>query len=134
MPLDNPKGGMGYSAEFQSSALPWVTSSLAPATGSPVEFNFPKISRFISINNLSTSSISFGFTRSGVVSTNNKYTLTSGQSILMEVRVKTLYLQAETGVNPEYTLFAGLTNIDSSMMPLLSGTLPDSTPGWTGVG
>lgn len=133
--LDNPKGGMGYAAEFQSSALPWVTSSVAPAAGSPVRFDFPKITRFITVANLATATntLSFGFTRAGVVSTSNKYTLGPNQSITLELRVKELWLQGENGT-PSYSICAGLTNIDRNAMPLLSGTLADSSPGWQGVG
>lgn len=136
MTLNNPQGGLGYAAEFQSSALPYVTSSTAPATGSPVLFQFPKVTRFITITNRDatfTNSMSFGFTRAGVVSTNNKYVLMGGQSISLELRVKDLWLQGEGGT-PAYSMCVGLTNIDRNIMPLLSGTLPDGSPGWTGVG
>lgn len=137
MPLDNPKGGFGYAAEFQSSALPWVTSSVAPAAGSPVQFQFPKVTRFITVMNRSASgSISFGFTRNGVTFSNNKFILMASASISLEVRIKDLWLQDEAapGASP-YTLFAGLTNIDRMQMPFLSGTLSDGvTAGWLGVG
>lgn len=136
MTFDNPKGGIGYAAEFQSSALPYVTSSTSPAAGSPVRFEFPKVTRFITVSNRDatfTNSMSIGFTRSGVVSTNNKYVLMGGQSITLELRVRDLWLQGETGT-PAYSLCAGLTNIDRSNMPLLTGTLPSGDPGWLGVG
>jgi len=134
--LDNPKGGIGYAAEFQSSALPWVTSSTSPAAGSPVRFDFPKVTRFITVVNRDatfTNTISFGFTRAGVVSTNNKYVLMGGQSITLELRVKELYLQGETGT-PAYSVCAGLTNIDKNNMPILTGTLPSGDAGWAGIG
>lgn len=136
MTFDNPKGGIGYAAEFQSSALPWVTSSVAPAAGSPVRFEFAKVTRFITVSNrdqATSGSLSFGFTRAGVVSTNNKYTLMGGQSITLELRVRDFWLQGETGT-PPYSLCAGLTNITRDNMPLLTGTLPSSDPGWIGVG
>lgn len=135
MSLNNPQGGLGYAAEFQSSALPFVTSSTAPPAGSPVRFDFPKVSRFITITNrdTTTNTLSFGFTRAGIVSTNNKYILNAGQSITLELRIKELYLQGETGT-PAYSLCAGLTNIDARNMPILSGTLPDGSTGWLGVG
>lgn len=135
MSLNNPQGGLGYAAEFQSSALPFVTSSTAPAAGSPIRFNFPKISRFITITNrdTTTNTLSFGFTRAGIVSTNNKYILNAGQSITLELRIKELYLQGEVGT-PPYSLCVGLTNIDARNMPILSGTLPDGSAGWQGVG
>jgi hypothetical protein len=135
MPLDNPKSGFGYAAEFQSSALPWVTSSVAPAAGSPVRLDFQKVSRFITVTNRgsTTDTLSFGFTERGVKSSNNKYILSIGQSITLEVRVKSLWLQGESGT-PPYSVFAGLTTVAAKDMPLLSGTLDDGTAGWPGVG
>jgi len=140
MTFDNPKGGLGYAAEFQSSALPWVTSSVAPAAGSPVRFDFAKVTRFITVSNrdsVFSGAISFAFTRNGITGTggvgSNKYILQGGQSVTLEVRIKTLYLQGELGT-PPYSLFAGLTNIDALNMPNLSGTLPTGGEGWRGVG
>lgn len=134
MALDNPKGGIGFAAEFQSSALPYVTSSTAPAVGSPVRFTFPKVTRFITISNrdTTTNTLSIGYTRSGVVSTNNKHIVNPNQTLTFELRIKELWLQGETGT-PVYSLTAGLTNISKDSMPLLTGTLPDGSPGWEGV-
>lgn len=131
--LNNPSGGTGYAAEFQSSALPWVTSSTAPASGSPVRYDFGKVTRFITVSNLGATPLSFGFTRNGVILSNNKYILSGSQTVTLEVRVKSLWLQAETGT-PTFCLFAGLTNVDKKQMPLLSGTLADGSSGWDGVG
>jgi hypothetical protein len=136
MSYDNPKGGIGNAAEFQSSALPYVTSSTTRAAGDPVRLDLPKVSRFITVTNRDATfanSMSFGFTRAGVVSTNKKYTLMGGQSVTLEVRVKELWLQGESSM-PAYSLCAGLTNIGRDMMPVLSGTLPDGSPGWDGAG
>lgn len=133
MTFDNPKGGIGYATEFQSSALPFVTSSTAPSIGSPVRFDFPKVSRFIIVSNTGAGTLSFGFTRAGVVSSNNKYILSASQTITMELRVRELWLQGESGT-PTYSMCVGLTNISRDNMPVLSGTLPDGTPGWNGVG
>lgn len=136
MTFSNPKSGLNLVAEYQSSALPFVTSSTAPASGSPVRISFPKISRSVTISNRDSAvsaSLSFGFTRAGVVSTNNKYILNGGQSVTLELRVKEIWLQGEV-TTPAYSLCAGLTNIDASLMPVLTGTLPDATAGWQGVG
>lgn len=136
MTLNNPQGGLGYAAEFQSSALPYVTSSTAPAVGSPVRYTFPKVSRTVTVTNrdaTATNTLSFGFTRAGVVSSNNKYILNGGQSVTLELRIKELWLQGEVNT-PPYSLCIGLTNIDARNMPLLSGTLPDGSAGWDGVG
>lgn len=137
MPLGNPTGGIGYAAEFQSSALPWVTSSVAPAKGSPLEIDFAKVTRFITVANRdpsTTGSISFGFTLNGMKdATSNKYILNGGQIVTLEVRIKSLWIQSEVGSGP-YSLLAGLTTVMAGDMPLLSGTLPDGSAGWPGVG
>ena len=141
MSLGNPNSGIGSVAEFQSSALPWVTSSVAPAAGSPVRFDFPKVTRFITVSNRDTafsSSLSVAFTRNGIISGTGgmgqqKYILHGGQFDTFELRVKELFLQGETGT-PPYSVCAGLTNISSMNMPVLTGTLPNGDPGWSGVG
>jgi hypothetical protein len=134
--LNNPSSGMGSTAEFQTSALPFVTSSTAPAAGSPVRIDLPKVSKFITLLNRDTTasnSISFGFTRSGVVSSSNKFTVPGGQQVTLELRVKEIWLQAEAGT-PAYSLCVGLTTIDARMMPVLTGTLSSGAEGWLGVG
>ncbi len=135
MSLNNPIAGFGHAAEFQSSALPWMTSSTAPAAGSPVRFDFPKITRFITVTNLAatTNTLSFGFTRNGIVSSSNKYIVGPAQTITVDLRVRNIFIQGENGT-PSYNLLAGLTNVPASEMDFLSGTLPDGTSGWNGVG
>lgn len=136
MTNNNPKGGLGYAAEFQSSALPFVTSSQAPASGSPVRVDFPKVTRFITVSNsdaTATNTMSFGFTRNGLVLSGNKFIVRGGQSITLELRVRELWIQGEAA-SPAYSLLAGLTNIDRSMMPVLTGTFANGDAGWLGVG
>jgi hypothetical protein len=135
MPLDNPQGGFGYAGEFQSAALPWVTSSIAPAAGSPVRYDFPFVTRFISITNLASSpnTLSIGFTYNGITKTNNKVIVPPGATLQFEWRVKSIWVQGENGT-PAYNLAAGLTTILAKNMPQLSGTLDDGTLGWPGVG
>ena len=141
MPLDNPKGGIGYAAEFQSSALPWVTSSVSPSAGSPVRFDFPKITRFITVYNrdtTATNTLSFAFTRNGIISGSGglgqqKFILNGGQMLTFEIRISQLFLQGESGT-PAFSVLAGLTNIDAKNMPVLTGTLGDGSAGWTNIG
>lgn len=138
MSLNNPKGGLGYAAEFQSSALPWVTSSQVPVVTSGIlRCDFPKVSRFVTVlNNASASAgqeVRIGFTRNGM--TAGYYSvLAGGQQTTMEVRVTSLYIAGDTSNNLRVSVLAGLTNIDKSMMPQLSGTLDSGDAGWSGVG
>lgn len=133
MPLGNPQSGISFGPEFQSAALPWVTSSIAlSASSGPTVFDFPYVTRFITLINQGPSSLSMGFTQNGM-SRNNKVTLASGQQQTFEWRVKRIFLQGEGGT-PSYSLAVGLTTIAARNMPLLSGTLEDGTSGWSGVG
>jgi len=137
MSLNNPRGGIGYAAEFQSSALPWTTSSQA-MTGVTYRLDFPKVTRFINVKNHGGTGehLRFGFTRNGVeggnffrVSGGN-----TGEEPTFELRVKEIFIRADGATSPHYSVLAGLTNIDSSQMGLLSGTLSDGSVGWSGCG
>ena len=132
MPLNNARGGLGYAAEFQSSALPWVTASVA--TTSSVGFSFHKITRFLQITNLSdTASVKLGFTQNGVDGTNYMVFPPAAQSNPVEIRTKHVWVSTLSG-SASFTLLAGLTNIEDSMMPELTGTFFNGDPGWEGVG
>lgn len=137
MSLNNPKGGLGYAAEFQSSALPWTSSSQVPVASSGVtRYDFPKVSRFISVSNHGTAGqeIRVGFTRNGVMTSGNYFLLDGGDIYTAEVRVTSMYIAGDSVNNVRISVLAGLTNIDASMMPQLSGTLDSGDAGWSGVG
>lgn len=135
MSLDTPKSGFASAAEFQSSALPYVTSSQAPIFSSgALQINFPKVTRFITVSNgaAAGSRLRVGFTRNGL--TNGNYFLVDGgQVVTFELRIKSLFVAGDT-TSPVMSLMAGLTNVDQNFMPTLTGTLGDGSPGWLGVG
>lgn len=134
--LDNPQGGMSYASEFQSSALPFVTSSQAPLYSDGVlRIDFPTVSRFITLVNHDSAGkhLRIGFTRNGTTKGGNYYTLDGGQSVTFELRVKTLYLAGDSSA-PQFALCAGLTTVLARNYPQLSGTLDDGSVGWSGVG
>lgn len=137
--LNNPICGPSYAVEFQSSGLPYITSSISPPNGSPICLKFPNVTRSITVKNnfaFSTTSntIEIGFTRAGLVSTNNKYVISGSQNIQIETRVTELWIQAGGTEQPSYSVLACLTNISSNMYPVLTGTFTDGSPGWEGVG
>jgi hypothetical protein len=135
MPLDNAQGGFGYAGEFQSAALPWVTSSVAPAAGSPTEYPFAFVTRFVSVTNLdSTKTMSIGFTRNGITKTSNKVIVPPLATLQFEWRVKSVFVQGESASGGAFNLSVGLTTILTRNMPQLSGTLDDGTAGFPGVG
>src|SRR5579863_2489610 len=132
MPLGNPSGGAGYAAEFQSSALPWMTSSVAPAAPNPMRIQFGMVTRFITIQNTSsTVSLSFAVTYNGCAKGTNKYILTAEQQITLEWRITQLFIQGEGGT-PTFSLAAGLTTIPPQNFYNVTGSAPDGT-NWPGV-
>ncbi len=139
MGLNNPVAGYSYAAEFQSSALPWVTSSLA-ASGSATRFDFQTATRFITLANLSTAGgvLAFGFTAAGMSDTNsNKFYLSASQQLTIETRVKTLYVMGQNSA-VSFSLFAGLTTVLAANTPVVTGSQTDLSTGnvvtWPGVG
>jgi len=132
--FNNPRVGANYAAEFQSSGLPFVTSSTVPAAGSPARIDFPNVTRFITVSNrdTTTNTMSVGFTLNGVKGS-NKYVLNPGQAVFLELRVRSIWLQGESGT-PAFSLCAGLTAVSSREMSILTGTLDDGSVGWAGVG
>lgn len=133
MPLGNPTAGTGYAAEFQSSALPWMTSSTAPASGSPTRYTFPMVSRFITLVNQSTGSLSLGVTWRGVATSSNKVIVPAASSISFEWRVTQVFVQSEGAAGGSFSLAVGLTTVPQNAMPQLTGSAPDGT-NWQGVG
>jgi hypothetical protein len=132
MPLGNPTGGFSLAPEFQSSALPWVTSSVASTT--PLEIDFNYITRFISIINTDASnSIELGFTLNGMKASNSNFvTVPKGVALTLEWRVAKVWIASNTST-AAYTLAVGLTTIPAGQMPILSGSGPDGS-NWAGVG
>lgn len=138
MPLNHPKSGLNYAAEFQVSALPYVTSSQVPAYSSGFqEVQFPKVTKFITVTNLhSTNLLRIAFTRNGLLDlTDNGYhfKILPKTSVTLDLRVKSLWMAAESGT-VDVSLCAGLTNVDAINMPTLTGSLGDGTISWVGVG
>jgi hypothetical protein len=52
---------------------------------------------------------------------------------MLELRVTSVYFAGTSG-SIEFSMCAGLTNVDARQMPVLTGTLGNGDPGWLGVG
>jgi hypothetical protein len=115
--------GLGHVPSFQTSAKPFLTSSLTvPASGSePLEVSFDSVSRFIVItNDLDTGAtatpIRFGASANGVkgIENNNYGILKNGQSFEAELKLTKVYLMSDTANEASASVIAGLTGIDAS--------------------
>jgi hypothetical protein len=115
--------GLGHVPSFQTSAKPYLTSSLTvPASGSePLEISFYAVSRFVVITNDLDSTgtptpIRFGASANGVkgIENNNYGLLKNGQSFEAEFKLTKIYLMSDTANEASASVIAGLTGIENS--------------------
>lgn len=125
MSLNNVVLHEGYVPAYQSSAVPFVTSSLISAGGVQV-ITFPQVTRFFNIQNVgtvSTDEIAVAFTQRGLdPSVGNYFTIGQGVSFRDEIRTTALYVSCSSGASVRYQVIAGLTNIPKEQFLTLSGS------------
>jgi len=121
--LDRYKPGLGHVGSFQTSARPFLTSSLnVPEVSSdPLEINFETVTRFIVVTNTTNPAdasrpIRFGFSENGVKgSVNNNYVvLENGETFEAEFKVSRIYLLSNVAYEGSASVVAGLTGIAGS--------------------
>lgn len=123
MSYGNARSGINNVGEYQTSGLPWVTSS--GVTTTPFRVDFPYVTNFVSIN-VTSGSVRVGFTLNGVnanPATNANYFLlgASNSPMVFPVRCKTIFLRADAGVATA-SLMAGLTTIEQKSFPVLTSS------------
>jgi hypothetical protein len=135
MSMGNTGAGFGATAEYMTSALPWVSGSIVTSTSAPMRVNFPKVTKYIKVR-ADQANVRVGFTANGINGT-NYFLVTSGTVETFDVRVKEVYLRAHAGTGL-VDVFAGLTLIPERQMSLLTGsaalTGSIAGAGWSGVG
>jgi hypothetical protein len=124
MGLNNVYDGANYAAEYMVSAVPWVTAS--NLTSGITQFDFPTVTKFITVQNISGSDMKIGFTQNGVLG-NNYYPLAVSSSLSGDFRVKSLFVSS-SGIS-RVEILAGVTMIQTKFFPTLTGS-----NGFTGVG
>lgn len=128
MPLNHPLPGYNWVAEYQVSAVPWVTSSQVSGIR---RHDFPQVTKFVTVKNLSgPGAMRIGFTLLGVQGS-NYFALSSGESFSGDFRIRTLFLSASSAT--DYSIVAGLTTIEARQMPILTGSV-NGTSSFDGVG
>ena len=138
---NHPKPNHNSAVEYQGSCVPFVTSSVVGTSAEKIKF--PRVSRFIVINNRHGSqTLSFGFTQLGlngptedsegynVTGSNaNYFTLKAGQMTdRLEVKCTGLWLKG-SGASTSFSIIAGMTNVPAHGFLNLTGS-----DGWQGVG
>ena len=132
MSLNNPVIHEGYVPAYQTSAIPFVTSSVI-STEEIHEINFPQVTRFFNIQNIGAGAedkLAIAFTSNGLLPSNsNFFFIGQGVSFRDEIRTTRLFVSCSVGTNISYQLVAGLTNIPSTQFLLITGS-----NGHSGVG
>ena len=135
----NYKAGMHSVGQYQMSAIPYVSASLAvPVLGTaPLEITLPRVSRFVTVRNtLATTATAVPFrvgfssigTSGSVAGKNNYFTLANGESYTGEWRVKSIYLVSDSATASSASITAGLTAVSTSSLGF------DNWSGSLGVG
>ena len=109
---------------YQMSAMPFVTSSVINS-GEVHRYDFPYVTRFIDVMNISTNSsdaIAIGFTENGVNKTGNYISLFGGSSVNEEIRTTVLFVSCSAGTSFNYQLFCGLTTVPAKNFLVLSAS------------
>jgi len=132
MSQGNNGQGFGFVAAYQTSALPWVTGSVAVST-TPVKLSFNKVTKWVKVR--ARNEVRVGFTTNGITNS-NYYTIPSGSIETFDIRVSEMYLYAPVATTVD--VFAGLTLIDKrDGVPFLTGSIEFTNApgnGWQGVG
>lgn len=115
------KPGSRYVPEFQASGFPFVTRS----TSTNLAVDFPYITQWITVQNLTTTILSAAFTNTGF-NTGNFFTIGSNAKVgPINLAINKIYFSSSFA---NFTLAAGLTMIPANSYELVStGTLPTLT-------
>ncbi len=121
-------GGLNNVGEYLASGLPY-SDYISFVAGSVQQVQFPYVTSELYLKNDGAGVLFVGWTKSGVEGS-NKYSLASGESVTLKIRIKDLYLSASAACSASIT--AALTQITKDQFPILTGSLADPNSGWAG--
>ena len=141
MATNHPKAGPNSVPAYQLSGIPFVTaSSTTEVPGfntAPIKLEFSYVTRFFQIENIGSDPIRVGFSADGVQGslTANYFVVADGKkSDVLELRTKDLFFNTnDATATTGYRLIAGLTTIDRSNFPVLTGSV-NGTGSFDGIG
>ena len=127
-----PSPHHGMVSEYQTSGVPFVTSSITNEAGgtTPICIQFPFVTRWIVVHNTNKTNgdtLRIGFTSNGVKGVNGlkNYFLLDGleQTPRLELKCDKIWFLADDGAKPcGFSVVAGLTNVTSDNFFLVSGS------------
>jgi len=149
----NRGAGPSFVPAYQISGVPFVTSSNGnELTDTVQKILFPYATRFFQITNTGNAAMRIGFSENGVIGQGGSvsgsayekssparclnYLVLSGSgtnsvasTVRLEIRCKEIFLRRDGATNTGFSLIAGLTGVESSQFPILTGS-----QGFSGVG
>jgi hypothetical protein len=142
MSLAYPYGvGLGNVGSYQVSGVPYTRGKVAaPAnSGTPTQIVFPDVTQRIIVSNINTAApLRVGFSSNGVKTGGNFFVLPPATANVyptaeFRVKVSELYLLSDTGAPTSGSIFAELSNIETTLLAN-SGPNGSSWSGSDGVG
>lgn len=135
MPYYNATGSMRYPdpgpsdvPSYQLSAIPWMTSSIAP-NGSAIKISFPTTTRWVEVMNTGGQGLRIGFSNNGVIGNptvqSHYFTIPAtigAQTSRWELRCSEIYLYGISGTTT-FSLAAGLSPVPSRYFADMTGSL-----------
>ena len=109
--------GLGNVGSYQSSGIPWVSSSLVVPhhSATALQVSFPSVTREVTVRNDSTGDIRVGFSANGIGNTvltqTNYLILAENASWTSPVKVTHIYMISDSAIAQEATVVAALTGI-----------------------
>ena len=151
MSLNWPKAGINFAPAYQVSGIPYVTASVEgelTTSQNVVKVDFPFVTSTIRVECSGSASgltqIRVGFTENGVkgTPTENYFLIGSNAGLTfatpaLPFRCKEIYLMKDTGAgnNVGFIVSAGLTNIETSQLGTMTGSVDGTLiPLFEGVG
>ena len=139
MSINWPKNGINHTPSYQTSGIPYVTSSADDEVSSSaaLELTFPYVTKFFQVTNTDDAhGLRVGFTENGVNSnpTANYFILNAqSSSMTLDIRCTRLYFRGEGGP-ASFSVVAGLTPIEHTALSGSTAITGSSTIYSAGVG
>ncbi len=118
--------GINNVGSYQSSGVPWCSGSSAHANGAQLQYDFPRITRSITVRNngLNAIIVHFNSQADGNVLGGNHFVALSGSMVSQrfEVKVDKIFVSNASGATADYSITAELTSIPNISMYQLTGS------------
>lgn len=126
----NYKSGLGNSAAYQVSGIPYVTGAIdvtADGKGGVFTLSFPSVTSWVTVSIADNQTCAIGFTSGGVESANRFLVKGPAVTPRLEVKVTELHL---SGSSTDVSVMAGLTYIDITQID--NSSVSPAGTNWSG--